>query len=108
MLALVVWGHTFTKDRLDLLGDNTGALQNALTLKGRGILMAVAREVSWRQAKYGWCFQVGHLPAEANVVADALSRVADPARKTRWPDYALGDALAVKPPRLQDIWLANP
>ena len=91
-----------------MLGDNTGALQNALSLKGKGILLAVAREVSWRKAKYGWNFRVGHLPSEANVIADALSRVADPSAKAAWPHQALGYAHAVSPPKMQDIWLATP
>jgi hypothetical protein len=108
LISLTLWGHWFTTDTLNVLGDNTGALQNALSLKGKGILMALAREVSWRQAKYRWNFRVGHLPSEANVVADALSRVADPSGKTRWPSHALGAAQAVTPPRLRDLWRATP
>ena len=74
VLALCVWGNSFTHEAVAVLGDNTGALQDALNLKGKGVLAAVARELSWRQARGGWAFEVGHVPAERNTVPDALSR----------------------------------
>ena len=64
---------------MGILGDNVGALQNALSLSGKGPLIAVAREIAWRQAAQGWFFSVGHLPTESNTVADALSRRFAPA-----------------------------
>ena len=67
-----------SNEHVAVLGDNTAALQSALDLKGRGPLLAAAREISWRQALYGWSFSVGHLPSEANTVADALSRIHSP------------------------------
>lgn len=108
LLCLVTWGNRFTDYSLAVLGDNTGSLQNALALKGRGALLAIAREVSWRQARHQWSFTVGHLPSEVNTVADALSRVADPSGKTGWPKLALAGAEVVSPPRLFDIWRAAP
>ena len=60
-------------------GDNTSALQNALKLAGRREMVAVAREVAWRQIRSSWAFKVGHLPAEPNIFADALSRRFAPA-----------------------------
>ena len=107
LLCLCVWGDRFTSETVSILGDNTSALQNALSLKGRGPLMDVARELSWRQARRGWRFRVGHLPAEFNVVADALSRTADPA-KNAWPSEALASAFPAKTPRLQSLWRAVP
>ena len=74
LLALMTWGDLFTDDKVMILGDNTGALSDALSLKGRGPLMSVSRELSWRSARRRWLYSVGHLPAEHNVVADALSR----------------------------------
>ena len=108
LLCLIVWGNNFSESLLTVLGDNTGSLQNSLSLRGRGPLLAVARELSWRQAKFGWKFKVGHLPSEYNVVADALSRIADPTEKVGWPRHALGAATAVTPPRLNQIWRAVP
>ena len=74
LLSLMTWADRFVEERVLVLGDNTGALTDALALKGRGPLLAVARELSWRQARRRWNFAVGHLPSEHNKVADALSR----------------------------------
>ena len=90
-----------------VLGDNTAALSDALALKGKGIMLAVARELSWRQPRRKWSFDVGHLPAEHNVVADALSRTTDP-KGCAWPARALASAASAKPPKLKDLWLACP
>ena len=95
------------QDTVLIAGDNTAALTSALSLKGKGELLAVARELSWRQARRGWRFSVGHLPSEYNVVADALSRVADP-KGCEWPSLALAGAEYTAPPRLRDLWLACP
>jgi len=51
LLALVTWGDWFVVHTVLIAGDNTGALDNALSLKGKGILQAISREVSWRQAR---------------------------------------------------------
>ena len=76
-LALCVWGKSFTATAA-LLNDNVAALQSAMDLKGKGALLAVARELSWRKAKYGWAFEVGHLPTEQHKLADSLSRMCGP------------------------------
>jgi hypothetical protein len=80
LISAILWATTTSSpsEYLVILGDNTAALQSALGLKGKGPLMAVARELSWRQALYNWTFSVGHLPTEANSVADALSRLDAP------------------------------
>ena len=75
LVALFVWGSPPGTTRC-LFGDNVGALQDALTLKGTGSMLQVAREVAWRQVRMPWHFRCAHLPSERNVVADALSRVA--------------------------------
>merc|ERR1712194_887625 len=74
LMALCTWGDRFVHERVAVLGDNTAALSSSLELKGRGVLLAVARELSWRQHRRRWAFDVGHLPSEHNEVADALSR----------------------------------
>ncbi len=107
LMCLVAWGPRFRSSSLAILGDNTGALQTALSLTGRMPNLAVACEIAWRQVRGKWCFEVGHLPSEVNCTADALSRVADwdpPA----WPAVDLGAAAWKKPPRLQDLWRALP
>ena len=94
-------------ERVAVLGDNTAALSSALALKGKGVMLAVARELSWRQSRRKWSFDVGHLPAEHNVVSDALSRTTDP-KGCSWPALALAAATYAAPPRLKDLWLARP
>ena len=74
LVCLDLWGDDFRQEQLAVVGDNTGALQNALDLKGSGVMAAVAREISWRKERRGWSFSVGHIPAERNTVPDALSR----------------------------------
>ena len=106
-LALCTWGDRFVDQKRAVLGDNTGALSSALSLCGRGNLIAIGRELSWRQARRRWNFEVGHLPSEYNVVADALSRTADP-KGAPWPALALASAACVSPPKLCDLWLASP
>ena len=107
LLSLVVWGKHFTQNTVIIYGDNTAALANALNLKGRGILLHVAREIAWRQARRGWKFETAHLPSEHNSIADALSRITDPKGK-QWPSLALSAAEADTAPRLSELWLAHP
>ena len=53
LLAAVLWFDDFVVDSILVLGDNTAALSNALALKGRGPLLSIARELSWKTAKRG-------------------------------------------------------
>ena len=46
LLSLELWGDHFVHEEVAILGDNTGALQNVLDLKGRGPMLAVAREIA--------------------------------------------------------------
>ena len=107
LLALCTWGDRFVHEKVAVLGDNTAALSSSLALKGKGVMLAVARELSWRQSRRKWAFDVAHLPAEYNVVADVLSRTTDP-KGCSWPALALATAAYAAPPRLQDLWLAHP
>ena len=104
LLCLMVWGKDFTKQRLAVLGDNTAALSNALQLKGKGALAAVARELAWRQERNEWSFEVGHVPSEMNIVPDALSRQFEEKPST-FPHEALKGATRRHPP-MKDVWKA--
>jgi len=77
LLTLIFWHPEFPKG-VRIFGDNLGALQGALHLRGRAGLSKITRELSWRKARHQWRFSVGHLPTEANLTADALSRLTAP------------------------------
>ena len=76
LLALIRWRQHAQGAVLFFLGDNIGALQDAISLKGKGDLMTIAREIAWRKAVYKLSFECAHLPKDMNVTADALSRLA--------------------------------
>jgi len=78
LLSLLLWGHLSAESLLCILGDNIAALQLALTLKGRGHMLTISREISWRKIRFNWHFGVQHLPKDQNTVADALSRMYAP------------------------------
>ena len=80
-LAICTFGSSFVVESLAVLCDNTAALQSALDLKGSGVNLAIARELAWRKARGRWAFTPGHLPAEQNTMADAISRLAAPDSK---------------------------
>ena len=83
LLTLIAWGSAHRVQGLHVQGDNIPALQGAVTLTGRNKLTAITKELSWRRVRYGWKYDAGHLPSEANTVADALSRLAAPAGSDR-------------------------
>ena len=67
-----------------ILGDNTAALQEALDLKGRGPQGDLAQALAILRCARSLNLAVAHLPSEANLAADALSRQAD-RPKPEWP-----------------------
>ena len=79
LLAMLQWGTAYKDIGIAIVGDNTAALSAALSFKGRGGLTILTREFSWRKVRHRWRLATGHLPAEANTVADALSRLCAPA-----------------------------
>ena len=106
LICLVLWGNDFVDHQLAVLGDNVSSLTSALNLKGKREQMAIIREISWRQARYGWSFAAGHIPSEANHLPDALSRLtAIPPAK--FPTRALHGAVRVEVPPVRDLWVAR-
>ena len=106
-MSLVLWASRGAGGAVAVIGDNTAALTNALGMKGRGPMLAISRELAWRRARGGWVFEVGHIPAEENQVADALSRLhAEPPKKL--PEKALLNANEVPPPAVSKLWRAVP
>ena len=87
---------------LAVLGDNTSSLTDALALKGSTAMRAVSKEIAWRQARFGWVFEVGHLYGEANHASDRLSRLTGPDPATMPP--SLSRARYVQPLALARFW----
>ena len=106
LLCLLLWGKSFTRQSVAIVGDNTAALTCSLSLKARGCLAAVAREISWRQERESWLFVVGHIPSELNIVPDALSRQHEPT-PAPWPTAALEGASSRELPDLSRLWRAS-
>ena len=89
---------------LCFFGDNTASLQLALSGKAKRELGHIARELFVRKSREDWQFSVAHLPSEHNVVADALSRMAEPGR-TSTPPVELEGAAEVHIPQPASLWV---
>ena len=87
-----------------VLGDNLPALQEALTLKGRGLQGELAQAISVLVVSRSLAITVGHLPTEANTAADALSRLAEPGGRKRNPFAGRPDVLRDVPVRPPALW----
>ena len=105
LISLSIWGTRHRGQVLAILGDNLAALEAALHLKGRNALSKIGRELAWRRARAGWRYAVGHLPAERNVIADALSRLAAPKDAAKPMPIELGTASRVEPPDNTSLWV---
>ena len=105
LLALLTWSGYVATEHVLLVGDNTASLQDAIDFKEKGCLLAVARELALKAARYLWRFSVGHLAAEFNGVPDALSRLeAPPQARKVFPTQDLSNAVKRTAPNLRDVW----
>ena len=104
-LVLLSWGAAARTHGLAILGDNIAALQCAISLRGRGALNDLSREIAWRRVRFAWHYAVGHVPSEDNLLADALSRTAAPAGSEQRdrPD-GLESLPRVVPDLTPDLW----
>jgi hypothetical protein len=107
LLSLMLLASRLRIPGLRVIGDNTGALADALTLSGKGAMMAIARDISWRQVRGQWNFVVGHLPGEHNTVAYSLSRAFDPEPAVH-PRQALRGAIQTHPADPREVWKCQP
>jgi len=108
LISLVCWASHHTREGLIVMGDNLAALGGILNLRGKSKLAAVTREVAWRRVRFGWRYAVAHLPAEHNLEADALSRVAAPAGSEQkvFPASLHGVPECVAP-AFADLWVCG-
>ena len=83
VLAVELWAKA-SKPAV-ILGDNLPALQEALDLKGKGGQEPLAQALAVIVASRSLSLTVAHLPTEANVLADSLSRQSEPGNLKPWP-----------------------
>ena len=102
VLALELWCVDSTP--VTLYGDNTAALQAALSLKGRGPQLKLVQALAVLRSARTLDLEVAHLPTEANLAADALSRQFGPhSDRKEWPfEHSAGVArdTPLSPPAL--------
>ena len=101
VLAICRWG--WLANGMAFLGDNLASLNLALSGKAKGKLNSLARELALHVARGDIQFAVGHLPAEANLRADALSRLSQPGVSTTIPSGLVGAAEVTLGP-LSQFW----
>ena len=88
-----------------VFGDNQGALQEALDLKGRGCQDQLAQLLAVLRYARSLDLVVAHLPTESNDEADALSRQAGPQHERKpWPFPLDRGVRRVAPIGLRDLW----
>ena len=83
VLAVELWGESLLPTLI--WGDNTPALQEALGMRGKGLLAELSQVLAVLVTSRSLSLAVGHLPTEANEGADALSRLADPKGSYKCP-----------------------
>ena len=83
VLAVELWADGVRPAAI--LGDSVSALQEVVSLKGKGLHAPVSQALSRLMVSRSLSLTVGHLPAEANTAADALSRQAESKNPKPWP-----------------------
>ena len=95
ILAVELWAEGVRPTIV--LGDNTAALQEALSLKGKGVHAPLSQALSVLMIARSLRLTAGHLPSEANDAADTLSRQAEPDNVKPWP-FAPAQGVVVDTP----------
>ena len=106
VLAVELWAEG-TQPAI-ILGDNVAALQEALTLKGKGTHAPLSQALSVLLASRSLRLAAGHLPSEANEAADSLSRQSKPGNSKPWP-FAADQGVVIDTPLAPSVlwgWIA--
>ena len=102
ILAVDLWGQQNSPTAF--LGDNLGALQEAVSMKGKGLHESLAQILAVLRCRRSLVLTVAHLYSEANTAADALSRLYAPeAEGKSWPFTATAYVKARKVRTLPDL-----
>ena len=104
-LILCVEKWCFAEPPTSIFGDNVGALQEALDMKGRGAQVELAQFLAILRGARSLHLSVAHLPSESNDAADALSRQAGPMDERKaWPFKPELGVNQVSPINLEVLW----
>ena len=108
-LVLLTWGDRYADQGFAVMGDNISSLACATSLKGKGALSQISREIAWRKVRHRWRFSVAHVPSEQNTLADALSRTSSPdsAEHRSFPHAELKGARRMSLPSCDQWWPAS-
>ena len=102
LLAIELWCTDATPTVV--LGDNTAALQDTLDMRGKGAHASLSLALAVLRCSRTLRIAVAHLPSEAKLLADALSRQAEPGNAKPWP-FAAASAVQVDHPlRPSALW----
>ena len=103
VLAAELWCPDSTPTTI--FGDNVAALQSALALKGRGEQLRLIQSFAVIRSARTLDIRVAHLPSEANVAADALSRQFGPTPDRKaWPFSPHQNVVRDTPLLPGDLW----
>ena len=95
VLAIELW--CIDSSPTAVLGDNTASLQETLDLKGKGAHTQLSQALAVLRCSRTLHLSVAHLPTESNLLADALSRQAEPGNDKPWP-FASSSRVVVDTP----------
>jgi len=107
LLVLEVWASECRGVGLAVLGDNLASLNGLVALRGKSELYRVTCEIAWREVRHGWRYAAGHLPAEANELADALSRLGAPGANGKSFPEALRSCSRRHFPDPEKLWVVS-
>ena len=102
VIAVDLWGSS--KYPCPFLGDNTAALQEAVSLKGKGQLLIPAQILAVLKCRRGLEIPAAHLANEANTEADALSRLEAPAGNRKALPQVLANVRRTFPSPIPEFW----
>ena len=75
MVALKLWGSSFTGQKVHILFDNLASVSTLTTGRARApMFQACHREISLLKAKFDFHLKVSHVKGKDNRAADLLSR----------------------------------
>ena len=103
IMAIELW--CVGAEATSILGDNLASLQEALTMKGKGLHERPAQVLAVLRCSRNLWLEVGHLPPEASWMADALSRQAGPTPERKpWPFQSSMRVGTDRPLRPLELW----